>query len=266
MKLIRQNGVSLGDFNSGRYDGRRVKSTMLADIESNPLYKPAARNGYRGDFPLNGLVVYTPAYLFKSLTFPTIDRYGHECTRVGATWDGKSWIMDGTDDHIIVAHHASFNFTKDTPFTLISWVKSSTDAAQALIAKHDGVSGYFTMLDNGTAAGELRLLFSLQKTGTKFVSGDTDLIDGLYHLCSATYDGSNTIGGLKLQVDGIAESLTTSDGSLGDITIANDMWLGERGDNILDLTGSMGEQWVYNKVLSVGEVTHIYNNTKWRYL
>ena len=232
-----------------------------------PQYKYAIHAGYAPySFPTKGLVLYLPPFASKNSKFKSVDAYEHTCTRVGAGWTPNSWTLDGVNDRIAVAHHAAFSFIKTNPFTLISWAKCSTDAPNYIMGKHNGAVGYFMQLWEGAAVGELRLHAQIQKVGHKNVYGDTDLIDGVWHCNAFTYDGSDTVGGLLLYVGGVLEGLTTgSAGIIGDMTLPDDLLIGERGDGASDYTGGLGEQWVYNRALTAAELLHTTNATKWRY-
>lgn len=54
------------------------------------------------------------------------------------------------------------------------------------------------------------------------VYGSTNLNDGAYHTVAATYDGSGVVAGVKLYVDGAAETMTTEiDGLAGTTIVGN---------------------------------------------
>ncbi len=211
------------------------------------------------------LALYLPLYELDRASFMSKDAYGHLCTVTGALWTPRGRSFDGVDDKIVVNNHASFTFAKTDYFSIEAWAKS-TDTTQhnCIIGKTVG-AGYFVSLYHGEA-GELRWLIQIYATGYKYRYGGTNVGDGEWYHFVATYDGSDTLAGLKLYVDGAEESYTGAEsGTIGDMASATDLYIGMRSAADLPFNGSISDVRIYSRALTPLEIQRNYLATKWRY-
>jgi len=96
------------------------------------------------------------------------------------------------------------------------------------------------------------------------VNGTTDMVDNTWHHFIVTYDGSSTLAGLKLYVDGTEERDTTgstvttmTNSMLGE---NNEFCLGAREAGNQPFTGMLDECAVWSRELTAAEVTTLYNS------
>lgn len=76
----------------------------------------------------------------------------------------------------------------------------------------NGTTGYEFWINN---SGQL-VVKIMHIVGVTEISvhGGTDVTDNIWHMCVATYDGSGNASGVKIYVDGVAESLTVASDTL----------------------------------------------------
>lgn len=128
--------------------------------------------------------------------------------------------LNGVDQNILVSNDASINFgdgTTDSPFSLV-WYGSINEAAgiaHYLLSKNPAtvVAQYAVWLSNSE-----KIRFRLYDLST---GGYLDVYTGSLNIGDKqcfimTYDGSGSITGMNVYVDGLAEAL--SDGSGGSYT------------------------------------------------
>ena len=172
--------------------------------------------------------------------------------------------FDGIDDYVTIANEGNFDFEINTPFSIALWMKSSTTAGDFVFVnkRPNDFGGYFVMgyIPSGTARKFLLQLMG-GNTTYKYKYGATTINDGQWRLCIATYDGSNTLAGMKLYVDGTLE--TTTDVEAGGIsTMLNNqpIWIGKRPSwNDQFFNGSMDEGAVWSRAITAAEVTELWN-------
>ena len=175
--------------------------------------------------------------------------------------------FDGTDDYVTIANEGNFDFEINNAFSIAAWVKTSdTVGDESLIAKRLDGAGFlcFAYLPTGTAK---KFLFQLHQSNTpnpniyKYKYGGTTINDNNWHLVVATYDGSNTLAGMKLYVDGSLE--TTTDAELGTITtMLNNtaLVIGRREYyNSHYFNGLMDEGAVWSRAITAAEITELWN-------
>jgi hypothetical protein len=119
------------------------------------------------------------------------------------------------------------NFEYTQPWTCISKIKvtaHTTSFGQLIFTNANSlnspIAGYEFWLDE-SSTGRLRVRIISDFNNNFFldVEGSTNLVDSTYHVVAATYDGSGTAAGVKIYVDGVAETLTTIIDALGTGTI-----------------------------------------------
>jgi len=269
-----RNGLSKERLRPDIWKPEQKRSNALYQPNDNPLYKSAIRNGVREyDFPTNGLVLYAPLYLCRGSKFKSVDLYRHSCTVTGAVWGSTGRTFDGIDDNINLGNISTLNFERTDPFSVFAWVKRTTNGATHFIAGKRGSDvpyrGWNIVLssDNkfrfelcNAVAGSLYLSVASNST---FTDTNANLF------LAATYSGSGLTTGVLLYSAGVLLADTDEVNTLGSNTIqsTNNFAIGSRNAAVsVPLAGIMGEVWVYSRALSVGEILHIYNTSKWRYV
>lgn len=182
--------------------------------------------------------------------------YGGVQANGTAKYGTYSGNFDGTDDYVLLANESNFDFNVSSTFSLESYIKTSdTDSNNVIISKD---TRWFLSAYNAVG-GQTRLLLQLTDSGNyKYRYGNVNLSDNVYHHVVGTYDGSNTLAGIKLYVDGAEQTYT--DGQSGALSsLLNDIpvRIGGRSDG-LPFNGLIDETAIYSRTLSAAEVLFHY--------
>jgi hypothetical protein len=171
----------------------------------------------------------------------------------------------------------AFALTSATPFTYVIALKHTPSATSAfalikLMSNNVGSSnaGAELLLVGQTSSGANGSpKAKLQITGSSIYSGQgsTVLSNGGTYSIIATYDGSGAGSGIKLYVNGVAETMTAS-GSGANASMLNGLFelgganVGQPNFNSAD---SIFEAFVMNRVLTASEATAVdaYLNSRW---
>lgn len=165
---------------------------------------------------------------------------------------------------------ADMNFAKATPFSISLWVKTSDNSGTLLTnggKPADKYAGYslglfdnkleFFLLSQWTSDSNFDYI-GIRATQTGLITNNQ------WHHVLATYDGSNTVLGLHLFVDGQpVATQSTGNGSgtlIGEIQTTAEAYIGRRTDGWYGafLTGMVDEVMILNRALAATEVTCIY--------
>lgn len=185
-----------------------------------------------------------------------------------ALWaNAYSGFFDSADDYL-EGSTSLLNFDSTDPWSVNLWCRTSVVGQHAfLVFKLDtGGSnrGWFCGLyQDKPIAGivhDLAAGWQLERgarPGTAYVS------TGSWHMLTFTYDGSETVGGIKLYVDGIevgsyvdyATSIQSPTTSTGPLSVGNEFVA--KGTTFFG--GYLDEVSVYNVALSAGTITTLFN-------
>jgi len=191
---------------------------------------------------------------------------GHDGTVNGATLTAdrfgnadSAYYFNGSNDRIILASEPDFDFERTDSFSQSLWIKTSDTALNrtlySKIQKDSPYTGYEVFLRNGQVHVYIIHSHALSEI---FVSSTTLVNDAEWHHVAISYDGSSSIGGLKIFVDGIAESLVVKmDALTGSILNNVTPTLGSRSD-LHFYNGVMDDVRVYNRALSETEISELY--------
>lgn len=208
-----------------------------------------------------GCVFYAPLWHpnLSSDNFKSIDPYGRTCIVTGAVLGAKGRVFDG-DDKIAVNSVAANSFFDGT-FTLMAWGKlTDWSANRQLIAAGKGdISAYATIDFNGT---DKKFYTRTQKTLENTVgSSITYNNDSNWYFFAALIDADGHIDDFSINGASQGSNSTT----VNDLSTIDEFNLGALPFPTNFWIGTIGEGWVYNRELSLIEINHVYNATKWRY-
>ena len=171
--------------------------------------------------------------------------------------------FDGTDDYIDCGNNNAFEY--DDAFSISCWVYHDYTTNRTYVAKIDNSpntgQGYYI----GTVAGPVwRFWIANNYWGTKYmqVEGGTTVTKAWHHIV-ATYDGSGNRSGMKIYLNGAAETLTGAGAtSLSDTIVSTEpLTIGNQaGGN--HMAGHIAQVGIFNVELSASDVTSIYNSGK----
>lgn len=158
---------------------------------------------------------------------------------------------------------ATFNFSSAHSWSISLWAKrATTGAAVVLMGKTNSAgSGWYFLI---TAANKISLILREEAAGTSLsVQGGTNLTSTtqFYHLVM-TYNGNQAPTGIKFYVNGLLETNTTNDNTLGAASISNNgsFRIGQNAFPNAPFNGVIDEAAIWkNKVLTQTEIFDLYN-------
>lgn len=173
--------------------------------------------------------------------------------------DCKSLLLDGVNEYIDCTNNAVFNQDFNTPFSSSVWIKADSFVGVDLIISKFNLSpkGWQLRIDNQ----KIGLLLK-ESSGTPnqiLAIGSTVLNVAEWYHVAATYDGSNALGGVKLYINGISETVTGSGGSVtGTFQNSDPMQIG--GQSGANFNGNIASARVWKSELSPAEIIEEYNS------
>lgn len=172
---------------------------------------------------------------------------------------GKSVEFGGTDEYVTMGNVLGYERTSPQSYSL--WVKFSTSSTQMFLAKALGATTYRGVLVYGSNGNLLLQLINDASVNNRIQIQTTKTFnDGLWHHVVVTSDGSSTAAGCKIYVDNMLQTVTVLyDALTATILTTAAFTLGTRSSLDTFFTGSLDEVAVYDKELSVSEITWVYN-------
>ena len=173
--------------------------------------------------------------------------------------------FDGGNDRIDYPDNSAYTFdARSEACSFNIWVKS-TSGSQNYMEKGSDLIGW--RFWNATSGG--RLTLDLRGTG-----GSTDRIrvrenatnaalsDGIWHMLTATYDGSGNASGVALYIDGVVVPgglEIQNDALITDTSTADILSIASRSGGGTNFTGNMDEVNIWDSEMSAAQVTTLYN-------
>ncbi len=263
----------------GLVDDARVYNRAISASEVTRLYELGAtthinttidtndnlENGLVGHWTFDG-----PNMNIGSGTREVIDTSGsgnhgdwknHATTTVAGKL-GQGILFDGTDDFISMGS-GDIPFTKTSAFSGTAWIKTRNTGAISSNYYYLGSSGWmFSIGVAGANSVEFGLLNDVANAG-RYRMGSTNVLDGQWHFVAFTYDGSNTVAGIKLYTDGGLEGMSTFVNSDPGTLVDRDVRIGAAeytigNGSIFRFNGSLDDVRIYNVALSTSTVKRLY--------
>jgi len=223
-----------------------------------PKYKYAVHDGYAPySFPTDGLVLYLPLWALKGSPIKSVDAYKHTGTVTGALWSPQGRYFDG-DDYISTDNDSSIT----TKFSIIAWIKAGANvtAYRTITAKSStpwGAGSIQFLIELTTGV----LFFTSENNGLN-TTGVTAVNDDTWHCVAGVCEGNPGNG--IIYIDGAVDKSTAT--TANPASAALPFYIGARdAAPAIPYIGVVGEVLWYNRVLTLAEILHNYNATKWRY-
>lgn len=207
----------------------------------------------------------------KSATNNTID-FGEVCadswspetnlTGTGATppfSNTKSIELDGIDDYVDMGNN--LNFERTSAFSISAWIKrGSTGVNDTIVSKMESSGnfrGYLVYISSTNVVKFVLRNVNLS-SNRLFIDSTTTITDTDWHHILVTYDGSSSVSGVKIYIDGVSDTVTTA-GTLSATTLNSSPFnIGARNSNSLFATATIDEVAIFNSELSQSDVSAIY--------
>jgi hypothetical protein len=173
----------------------------------------------------------------------------------------KSIQLDGVDDYVTMGD--VLDFERTSAFSISAWVKrGSTDVNGSIVSKMESSGSYRGYLLHITSSNKVRFILRNVNTTSNRLLVDTtsSITSGNWNHILVTYDGSSSGNGVKIYINGVSDTVTTS-GTLSATTLNSSPFnIGARNGNSLFATSTIDEVSVFNSELSQSNVTSIYNS------
>lgn len=180
---------------------------------------------------------------------------------------GQAYYFDGYD-YITIANENNFDFERTKNFTVCMWVYpkalASSTTSRTLISKlgSNMVGWELSNWGSGNSgAVTLYLINSWPNNAIQAQANNSLSLNQWQHVC-ASYDGTSSISGARIYVNGGSKSLTPVKKTLtGSILNNNNVIIGDRNKN-MPFIGNIDDVRIYNRVLSSSEIYSLYTTTK----
>ncbi len=174
--------------------------------------------------------------------------------------------LDGIDAYVDCGSASNLNFERTDAFSYSLWVKrNSFGTNHVVLGKMNPTGNRRGMFFNLNTADVIVIMLRTDTSTTNqrlLWKGTTTITDSNWHHLVFTYDGSSTIGGGKIYIDGIVDTLDGGSGGALTATIQNTspFLIGALSTSpLLPADAFIDEVAVFNSELSASNVTSIYN-------
>jgi hypothetical protein len=210
----------------------------------------------------NGTTTLTDLVGDRNGTLTNFALTGSTSNWVADTGSGgvRALVTDGTNDYVSMGTGFA-TFSASLPFSVSAWVKT-TKSTQIVVSKWGRLTanGWMLYIDSGKI--RWGLLTSIGQ-GRYIRSTGASVNDGAWHQITATYDGSDTIAGLKIYADGsLHTSATVVDNGVG-VLADNDFRLGITSGTVDAggfFAGSLDDIRVFDSATDLADAQYLYNS------
>jgi len=212
------------------------------------------------------VVLYLPLYELDGSSFMDKSPYGHLCTVTGAVYRNTGWTFDGTDDAIDCGKDASMQDMAN--MTMIAWFYQ-VDGAVAqprIIGKQTATAANYGPALSVDASMRLEVYGDFATTPMRHrTNAYTSFLT--WHHAAFTWDGSSTAAKCLIYFNGAECAYGYAANGVGARVsdAAYSLIIGNASDNSRQFQGTIGDCWVYNRILTASEIQHNYQETRWRY-
>jgi hypothetical protein len=179
----------------------------------------------------------------------------------GFTWQSNAgfpgttplWTTPGGTCGNCSTNIALTNFNGSVPFSASVWINENTGAETTMLSTTANFLNYQGW-EFEKRSGQNVVLFWIANTytgNTIQIHGTANINNGARHYVVVTYDGSQTAAGMKIYVDGVADTTTTDFNSLSaSAASGRALDIAQRTDGAEGFAGVLAFAEVYNCVLS----------------
>lgn len=173
-----------------------------------------------------------------------------------------SMAFDGVDEYINFGNILNTEYNE--PVSWSFWFRRGATAGGDIIQKATSSNDYrgFNIGMSGSKP-RWRLISSASTTNFIRKIGNTDINQGVWNFWVCTYDGSGNLNGLKIYINGVEETYSTSQGVLNNTIINNENLEFSRSTTFGALTPINGDLMYvaqYTSEISASDVTSLYNS------
>jgi len=179
-------------------------------------------------------------------------------------------FISNTNSRITIADNDAFSFTNgttDTAFSIKANITSiNPTTIQPIFSKWNGSNNNTSeyLFYTRATTGRLAILLFNNVGTNRFIGVETtaSVTNGLVNNVIVTYDGSGTVGGIQMYINGILQSVTNiSSGTyvgMGNTTLTP--IIGNRSGGNAPFVGTIDELYVFNAELTPAQITTLQTN------
>jgi len=258
-----------GNYFNGQIDEVRIYNRALSESEVSDLYRLTSPTGV--DTSLKGYWSFNGPDMNGTTAYDRSGAGNNGTLTNGPTRTigkiGQALRFDGADDYVDAGSASSLD--NITQMTMTAWIKPNSlgENGSGRIIDKDGTSFAGRMLyvcSSGTCGvnNSLRFARGFGTTDGTWTTTADAVSMGVWQFVAITYDDSSVSNDPVFYVNGSVVSSSENSTPVGsaETTEASYNWvIGNRpaGDRSFD--GSIDEVRVYNRILSVNEITALYN-------
>ena len=178
-----------------------------------------------------------------------------------------AYSFDGSNDFAQIAKGLELNHGKDDPWSVSSWVFfDDTTDWQTLVGDRKSTGGYngWAIYARGGSSwsSSEKIAVNIKKNDSKEirVRGSSSVPALTWTHIAVTYDGSSNASGIKIYVNGVAETVTVIEDALDEWDeVTDNLYVGARGGSADFFKGDIDELAIFTGSLSANSVSSIYN-------
>ena len=177
---------------------------------------------------------------------------------------GQGANFNGSTGYISMGNVLGFEYNQS--FTIATWWKNNNTVSQNTISKQQNISPY-AGYGIGTSISGYPQVFLYRDGNGAFIKTIPTLLNDKLHFVVMTYDGSNTINGLKMYVDGVLSNTTTDSNITFTLSILSTtpFQISGRGGTGLLMNGNIDEVIIENVAWTPTQIQKYYTNAKGRF-
>lgn len=172
-----------------------------------------------------------------------------------------SMLHDGVNEYSSVGSDSAYQFGVTSPFSVSIWFKKVV-GNKYIISRQTSASilrGWGMWL----STNKLTVDISDDRAANKImrIAHNVNLINGQWYHVGFKWDGTNTIAGLKIFIDGVLSTsqITVINGTLSTIAISTPLHIGAL-QGVTPFSGNLDEVNIWDKALSVAEIAGLYDS------
>ena len=178
----------------------------------------------------------------------------------------KGYIQyDGTDDYIDFGTDYNSYLGASDAFSACVWVNVQDRKGSNTVLSNINNNPGGTLWVKGESSGIMRFI-QLVNGGAYRFKDTLALTDDTWHFIAATYDGSDTLGGMNIYANGALVSQAGTSTSITSAFPTGTTKIGAARDTVAnEFDGAIGPCMIYNRELTASEVLTNYNRLKGRF-
>lgn len=182
-----------------------------------------------------------------------------EITKVSTALSEFYTTFDAVNEYVNIGNKATLSFIDSTPFTLSVWVTSADWTTFTFLLGKQSPFGTFPGYVLRTLGG-MASVGIIDNAGTQIRCQSSILTNNILYCVTASYDGSGTVGGLNMYVDGALDINITAGTTISTMSNSSyDFNIGASHTGTLTWNGTQDEIAVFNRELTAIEILDIYN-------